>query len=683
MFPGPRRSDSIEGHKDNAAKSGQRKKFGHSVQESMDSTLRGFSNSLSSNKAPDVNSRRSRSRGSWHSRDRSTSWPNGSLLIGTEFDNPGGVGDPIVDDKVVDGANMMLESGKDFTNLLDITQPSTSLLLEPNTAWKSPPSENKAKPFFSGTTTPSQSPVSEARKAGKAHNRRTSSLLREQQGEAFVNSTFVSPTQTPKEDFAKTSRDWKSEGPKTSQHIKSEPNINNRIGNNMKPMASASTTQMTHEKPNHRNSSSSSAQNPLLMTSAQQPFAMPRHRRVGARKIQPGMLQATSAAQRQAQLAMHERHLHLEHQRILSAQAKLQQQQAALAQQQQILRQAAIQTQTHRMMTANAQQPASNMLQRPQQHQLQSQHQPQQQFRPSPHQQAMNLQQAAQASLNVQQAAQTSSQQQMLASQSQSQHNSIQINVPHVQAPPASPTHPSQARSQSFPTAGGNNFPTAPANANFRFGLTPQPPQNFESSGHLSTNSNNSFGVTSASNSPTWGGGGGGGSLDAFAGMKEDDLSPRTRKKMREKERRQILNAHYNTLLQLLKPRPNTKRMEKTTILEETIQMMQTLIRTNNVLQSRNKEMENEIRRLQGELKNKDSKIGSSSMSTEHKRVLSPSKEAATKVKLETDMLDFNTKERGMDTGGEDSPSGELRRRLQDVTVDGDPFRKEQLPMFN
>ena len=71
--------------------------------------------------------------------------------------------------------------------------------------------------------------------------------------------------------------------------------------------------------------------------------------------------------------------------------------------------------------------------------------------------------------------------------------------------------------------------------------------------------------------------------------------SPKTRKKMREKERRQILNSHYNTLLQLLKPRPNTRRMEKTSILEETITMMKALIRTNNMLQERNKEMETEV----------------------------------------------------------------------------------------
>jgi len=72
---------------------------------------------------------------------------------------------------------------------------------------------------------------------------------------------------------------------------------------------------------------------------------------------------------------------------------------------------------------------------------------------------------------------------------------------------------------------------------------------------------------------------------------------------MREKERRQILNDHYNTLLQMLKPRPNTRRMEKTSILEETITMMNTLIRTNRMLEERNKEMENEIRMLRKEKK--------------------------------------------------------------------------------
>lgn len=80
----------------------------------------------------------------------------------------------------------------------------------------------------------------------------------------------------------------------------------------------------------------------------------------------------------------------------------------------------------------------------------------------------------------------------------------------------------------------------------------------------------------------------------------DESQSPRTRKKMREKERRQMLNAHYNTLLRLLRPAPK-RRMEKTTILEETIKLMQTLMETNSMLSKRNKAMEGEISLLRGD----------------------------------------------------------------------------------
>mmetsp|Transcript_20196 Transcript_20196/g.49529 ORF Transcript_20196/g.49529 Transcript_20196/m.49529 type:complete len:386 (+) Transcript_20196:96-1253(+) len=74
-------------------------------------------------------------------------------------------------------------------------------------------------------------------------------------------------------------------------------------------------------------------------------------------------------------------------------------------------------------------------------------------------------------------------------------------------------------------------------------------------------------------------------------------ISPRTRKKAREKERRNTLNQHYNTLLSYLKPGTN-RRMEKTAILEETIQMLKSLMQNHIQLVTRNRALQMELAHL-------------------------------------------------------------------------------------
>eukprot|EP00954_Amorphochlora_amoebiformis_P020917 1342860-Amorphochlora_amoeboformis.AAC.1 len=118
----------------------------------MDSTLRGFSNTVAS--------RRSRSRGSGHSRERSSSWPAGSLLLGAEAD----------------------QEGEKEGSLYDVTEKPSDLLFKRRRGdndlgwWQRDPEK------------------------GKKHNRRDSSLMREQLMRAFAEGALQSPMTTPKEE---------------------------------------------------------------------------------------------------------------------------------------------------------------------------------------------------------------------------------------------------------------------------------------------------------------------------------------------------------------------------------------------------------------------------------------------------------------------------------------------------
>jgi len=152
-------------------------------------------------------------------------------------------------------------------------------------------------------------------------------------------------------------------------------------------------------------------------------------------------------------------------------------------------------------------------------------------------------------------------------------------------------------------------------------------------------------------------------SSSAWNVMNDEELSPRTRKKMREKERRQILNNHYNTLLHMLKPQPTNRRMEKTIILEETIAMMKNLIQTNTILTQRNESMKSQIQQLHKELGPADSR-------REQKDVKN--------VPVESEMM-------GVETGQDLSPSERLRRKMQDVTMENAPMfpGAAQLDMLN
>jgi len=148
--------------------------------------------------------------------------------------------------------------------------------------------------------------------------------------------------------------------------------------------------------------------------------------------------------------------------------------------------------------------------------------------------------------------------------------------------------------------------------------------------------------------------------------MEDDSMSPRTRKKQREKERRQILNSHYNTLLGLLKPRPNTRRMEKTTILEETITMMKALLDTNNVLQERNKEMEAQIHRLTGSSGSDSKHLESKAPGHPHPQGLRSAMPDQRGLSVSINAQRARPRDAQI---GTDSPAEDLRQRLENVMV--------------
>jgi len=370
------------------------KKIGHSVQESMDSTLRGFASSLSSRNEPQV--RRSRSRGSWQSRDGSNSWPVGSLMLGSEFDT--NVVDPTIVDEKADGTTIMLESGKDFSSLLDITQPSPNTLLEPTWGSKSPGPELKEFSFIppapaavaastaaAATTTtataavlatedPPPNPTIDGNLPSSSgptsaqdgeHKRRKSSLIREQLREAFVRQTFASPKEEQPTDHRRVEEEKFRKTNYTNLHQRMPPNLH--------PPGTAS-----RDLPfNQRVAGGGGSMNPI---SSFQGGTSPRHRRLGARSIQPmegvvhqlqgnqlsnnntllgglggggaqtaassssspNMAAAAAAAAAASGVTITDQRLQQEHLRLLEAQAKLQQQQQFLAQQQQLLHQQAV-----------------------------------------------------------------------------------------------------------------------------------------------------------------------------------------------------------------------------------------------------------------------------------------------------------------------------------------------------
>lgn len=77
--------------------------------------------------------------------------------------------------------------------------------------------------------------------------------------------------------------------------------------------------------------------------------------------------------------------------------------------------------------------------------------------------------------------------------------------------------------------------------------------------------------------------------------------SPRTRKKQREKERRQILNNHYATLSRFIST-DGKRKMEKTVILGETIEFIKATLGANRRLGQENKELKEQVQQLQAAL---------------------------------------------------------------------------------
>mmetsp|Transcript_18365 Transcript_18365/g.37051 ORF Transcript_18365/g.37051 Transcript_18365/m.37051 type:complete len:659 (+) Transcript_18365:133-2109(+) len=658
MFQGgPTQEDSMDSYikAPTQAHREKAKKIGHSVQESMDSTLRGLPGLKDS--GPDTQSRRSRSRGSFHSRERSSSWPPGSLLLGADMEAPEtdvlaqkddsglvelpplfanatepqpasqdrSVGDEQKKSSATDGpdsSGMLLESGsKDFSSLLDVGfQPSSSIMIDPQ--WKSPVSEGKRDNFFaSGPNTPIGSPTSgsmrvniEGEDGGKRnvkgtgtgtdqkHNRRQSSLLREQLREEFVNSTFASPTITPKEILEKKAWALNSQVQPTKPRIKikmegTEPVPPLSPGGGRPPL-SPSRPQGQHRRGN-----------PI----------------------------------QQQQMLAHERQLQLEQARLMNERAKLHAQQAALAQQQQMFARNAMQRDagsSQRKLPQPSQQPRLQIRQ-PQRGESGA-------MMPGNSQSYAAMQQSAAGAFQQQQ---------------------------HHQRFPVSPPAQGQTplRNQSFSresSAMSSNSFAQQAMANRGgapgFGLP------------------NPLGNNPSALSPTWAGHGSTNSNPGMSTRMEDDsLSPRTRKKQREKERRQILNAHYNTLLGLLKPRPNTRRMEKTTILEETIAMIKNLMDTNAALQARNKELEMQLRGMRdGKLLEKKIQPQQAAMRMQG---ANPAAGVPVTVSVTPAAVNVNQPRISRDARmGTESPSEDLRQRMENVMVGADlPLAKNTAALFN
>ncbi|GAB5358244.1 hypothetical protein AAMO2058_000441300 [Amorphochlora amoebiformis] len=574
-----------------------KKKIGHSVAESMDSTLRGFSNTVAS--------RRSRSRGSGHSRERSSSWPAGSLLLGAEADQEG--------EKEGEEATMTLDGGKE--TLLDIFQPASSVMLDPNPSWKSPISEGKVA--FFGPDTPTNSPNNcfrqvpdflSIKEKGKKHNRRDSSLMREQLMRAFAEGALQSPMTTPKEE----GKGWKDPAsgpskPTGAKHRKQQSPME------MRPPLSPTPSQAR----NHR-----------VATGATASTAGHRRGIVNVHNV-TRMANPPISVNPQARNA-YERQLQMEQKRLYDAHLKLEQERQALAQQQQFLQQQAAQQAAQQMQSTenglsnNGPTTGTQMQQMPR----------------------------VQANVNS-------------VVNPHSGFDAVQQQVSRSSFNSGASTNRS-----SF-TSGTRSVNGSPANTgNGLLDVRHASPQTKNYSPAVNFSPSPTVFHMSTSSSAPWSATG--------PPVNEDELSPRTRKKMREKERRQILNAHYNTLLHMLKPQPTNRRMEKTIILEETIEMMRTLIRTNNVLKERNEKMKSEIQKL------KEFKSGTAPSSVGMSNRKPPMRPGpieidpkASKVKREPMQMSGNgTKKLG---AGTESPSEGLRRSMEAVTMSQQAMGQAQM----
>jgi len=673
------------------------KRPGHTVAESMDSTLRGFLGSNTSKAGGDAASRRSRSRGSW----LSGTWPPHLADLEVPEGNPVNPIDPGGEEKN-GGGDMLLDSGNNFNNL--------SILLEPS--WKSPTQEKKAF-FGSGPSSP-VGPVVEVggalegtdeRKKTHGKQRSQTSLFREQMNEDFVDATFASPKERILD-----KKDWQTDqeqSKKTQQLKKGPPKEAMEVPRTVRHQKVPSTKTIPPLSPKKPVEPSAGNAVSLQQQIVQQ-------KRATSRKPQnplavPNPLTVQDISTQEKYLVVEQQRLHHKQQKLNAAQEALQKKQdllnqLALSQQQHMQRlnaaAAAAAPQDVSQLSEEQKQQRLQIVAQQQQLRVQQQQQQQQQQR---HLLDVQLFQQQQHQLLAQQ---RRLQQQLLHHQRHPQsfkasfQRQQQSLLQHFPVPPHTATQPQnrgsmdQALPLAPPVSPSNHpvrsasFPTANNEVPFRFPASSQVPTAGFSAGVPS-----SFGTTQSTHMSTsshqssfalgqW--------EDSFQkGTDDDDMSPRTRKKNREKERRQLLNQHYDTLLNLLKPRShNARRPEKTTILEETIQMMRTLMRTNSVLEQRNKEMQTELANLKGE-----GKAGGAPQQQAHeiKRSLSPTiKEMSERgikiepiagVKGETSAA---LKGAGVVSGGQmelhdaamgtESPSEGIRQRLENVTVEQQDF---------